>query len=320
MKTIPIIAIFMLFVGFIYTENAFAFQCDGSQNFASCAIDAGNAAEAAQATANTALTTANTAKVTADNAQISANNAQNTANKALQDIATEQQARITGDAATLNSANSYTDTRETAINQRTDNLITTEQQSRIDGIADEASKRIAGDTETLNSANSYTSQRETAINTRTDKLMDDEQQARIEGDRRTLSSANSYTDTRESVINQRTDNLMSDERTARIDGDRRTLSSANSYTNQRFSELNNKVNRNERRANGGISAAMAMSSIPYQIYVDNSFGMAAGTYRGETALAAGLQKQIAATTNVRLNVSWDTANSIGVAGGFAVGW
>ncbi|EPK0078167.1 YadA-like family protein [Klebsiella pneumoniae] len=228
------------------------------------------------------------------------------------------------DAATLSSAKGYTDARETVINSRMDSLIAQEKSDRITGDADTLAK--SGDytdkqtAAAISTANSYTDSREQAINSRTDGLVADEASKRIAGDADTLNAANSYTSQRETAINTRTDQLMDNEQQARVEGDRRTLSSANSYTNQRFSELNNKVNRNERRANGGISAAMAMSSIPYQIYVDNSFGMAAGTYRGETALAAGLQKQIAPTANVRLNVSWDTANSVGVAGGFAVGW
>jgi hypothetical protein len=103
------------------------------------------------------------------------------------------------DAATvaLSTANSYTDTRETAINQRTDSLMATEQQARQ-----------SGNTATLNSANSYTDTREAAINQRTDSLMATEQQARQSGNTATLNSANSYTDTREAAINQRTDSLM----------------------------------------------------------------------------------------------------------------
>ena len=229
------------------------------------------------------------------------------------------------DAATLSSAKGYTDARETVINSRMDTLIAQEKSDRITGDADTLAK--SGDytdkqtAAAISTANSYTDTREQAINARTDGLVADEASQRIAGDAQTLSSANSYTNQRETAINNRTDSLMSDERSARIDGDRRTLSSANSYTNQRFGELSNKVNRNERRANAGVSAAMAMSNIPYlNNYVDNSFGMAAGTYRGETAIAGGYQRQINPYGNTRVSLTWDTSQGVGVAGGFAVGW
>jgi autotransporter adhesin len=225
-------------------------------------------------------------------------------------MAAEQQARQNGDAATLNSAKSYTDTRETVINQRTDGLIASEQQARE-----------SGDARTLSGARSYTDTRETAINKRTDKMMDAEQLARIEGDRQTLGSAKAYTDQRETAINSRTDSLVASEHDARIAGDANTLASAGNYTNQRFSELNDRVNRNERRANAGIAGAMALTNIPYLTKdVDNSFGMAIGTYRGETALAGGIQRQLSPRINARVSLTWDSSQAVGVAGGLAVGW
>ncbi|WP_180269728.1 YadA C-terminal domain-containing protein, partial [Erwinia amylovora] len=159
------------------------------------------------------------------------------------------------------------------------------------------------------------------INSRTDGLVANEKSERIAGDAQTLSSANNYTDTRETVINQRTDTLITNEQGARIEGDKRTLQTANNYTNNKFSELNDRVNRNESRANAGIAGAMSMSAIPYlNNYVDNSFGMATSTFRGETAIASGYQRQINPYVNVRLSSSWDTSNGVGVAAGVALGW
>ncbi|MFN2098379.1 YadA-like family protein [Pantoea agglomerans] len=239
-------------------------------------------------------------------------------------LATEQLARTTGDADTLSSAKGYTDARETVINSRVDNLLFQEKSDRITGDADTLAKSgNYTDKQTaaaISTANNYTDTREQAINSRTDGLVADEASKRIAGDADTLRSANTYTNNREDVINNRTDTLVNAEQQSRIDGDRRTLNSANTYTNKKFSELDNKVNRNERRANGGISGAMAMSSIPYLNYVDNSLGMATSTYRGETAIAAGLQSQVSAMTNVRLNASWDTGGGVGIAAGMAVGW
>ena len=77
------------------------------------------------------------------------------------DIAAEETARIAGDAATLASANTYTD-----------GLVSAEETARI-----------AGDAATLASANSYA-----------DGLVSAEEAARIAGDAATLSSAEAYAD------------------------------------------------------------------------------------------------------------------------------
>ncbi|HHY7912283.1 TPA: YadA-like family protein, partial [Escherichia coli] len=106
-------------------------------------------------------------------------------------LATERQARTAGDTATLAaarthsdknnkrtliSANTYADQKETAINNRTDGLLTTERQARIAGdaatLATAAAYSDAGDSLTLKQATAYSD-----ISTR-----------------RALSEANRYTD------------------------------------------------------------------------------------------------------------------------------
>ena len=70
-----------------------------------------------------------------------------------------------------------------------------------------------------------------------------------------------------------------------------------------------------------IAGAMALTNIPYLTKdVDNSFGMAIGTYRGETALAGGIQRQLSPRINARVSLTWDSSQAVGVAGGLAVGW
>ncbi|ENB2589456.1 YadA-like family protein [Escherichia coli] len=106
-------------------------------------------------------------------------------------LTTERQARTAGDTATLAaarthsdknnkrtliSANTYADQKETAINNRTDGLLTTERQARIAGdaatLATAAAYSDAGDSLTLKQATAYSD-----ISTR-----------------RALSEANRYTD------------------------------------------------------------------------------------------------------------------------------
>ncbi|EER1582908.1 hypothetical protein GA376_004704, partial [Escherichia coli] len=115
-------------------------------------------------------------------------------------LATERQARTAGDTATLAaarthsdknnkrtliSANTYADQKETAINNRTDGLLTTERQARIAGdaatLATAAAYSDAGDSLTLKQATAYSD-----ISTR-----------------RALSEANRYTDNKFRNLNNK---------------------------------------------------------------------------------------------------------------------
>ncbi|HHZ3807227.1 TPA: YadA-like family protein, partial [Escherichia coli] len=115
-------------------------------------------------------------------------------------LATERQARTAGDTATLAaarthsdknnkrtliSANTYADQKETAINNRTDGLLTTERQARIAGdaatLATAAAYSDAGDSLTLKQATAYS-----YISTR-----------------RALSEANRYTDNKFRNLNNK---------------------------------------------------------------------------------------------------------------------
>ncbi|EOC3427299.1 YadA-like family protein [Escherichia coli] len=121
----------------------------------------------------------------------STNNLQNQLNTLSGQVITETRARTESDAATLAaarahsdendkrtlvSANTYADQKETAINNRTDGLLTTERQARIAGdaatLATAAAYSDAGDSLTLKQATAYSD-----ISTR-----------------RALSEANRYTD------------------------------------------------------------------------------------------------------------------------------
>ncbi|MCD4056749.1 YadA-like family protein, partial [Escherichia coli] len=106
-------------------------------------------------------------------------------------LATERQARTAGDTATLAaarthsdknnkrtliSANTYADQKETAINNRTDGLLTTERQARI-----------AGDAATLATAAAYSDARDSLTLKQATAYSDI-------STRRALSEANRYTD------------------------------------------------------------------------------------------------------------------------------
>ena len=120
-----------------------------------------------------------------------------------------------GDAATLSSAKSYTDT----------------------SVAAEAGKREQGDAATLQAAKTYT-----------DTSVAAEAEERTQGDATTLSSAKTYTDTsvadeaqkRAATLqsaNSHADSAVASEKSARESGDRTTLESAKAYVDKAIAEL-----------------------------------------------------------------------------------
>jgi trimeric autotransporter adhesin len=235
-----------------------------------------------------------------------------------------------GDAATLDSANAYTDTRETAI--RTD--------------------MAAGDAATLDSANGYTDTRETAIRTDMEagdaatldhaNSYTDTRETAIRGDIESanavvLESANGYTDTRETVV--RTDYQAADaatlatSRTYTDTTATRTLSNANAYTDARFNMLNDdfdamrgqvesRFTQQDRRIDqmGAMSAAMLnMATSAAGIRTQNRLGVGIGYQNGATALSLGYQRAVSDRTTVTFGGAFsDDESSVGAGIGF--GW
>ncbi|EII7556344.1 YadA-like family protein [Escherichia coli] len=262
----------------------------------------------------------------------STNNLQNQLNTLSGQVITETRARTEGDATalaaarahsdendkrTLVSANTYADQKETAINNRTDGLLTTERQARTAGdTATLAAARTHSDENnkrTLISANTYADQKETAINNRTDGLLMTERQARIAGDAETLATAEAYSDAG--------DSLTLKQATAYSDiSTRRALSEAYRYTDNKFRNLSNKIERAEKRLNAGIAGVTAISSIPYVAENSFSYGIGVGNYQNANAVAAGIQYKTSRNTNIRLNISWDSSHNTAIGAGVAGGW
>ena len=124
-----------------------------------------------------------------------------------------------GDAATLSSAKSYTDTSVAAeAGKREQGDATTLQAAKTytdTSVAAEAEERTQGDAATLSSAKTYT-----------DTAVADEAQKRGQGDAATLQSANSHADA-----------AVASEKSARESGDRTTLESAKAYVDKAIAEL-----------------------------------------------------------------------------------
>ena len=124
-----------------------------------------------------------------------------------------------GDAATLSSAKSYTDTSVAAeAGKREQGDAATLQAAKTytdTSVAAEAEERTQGDATTLSSAKTYT-----------DTSVADEAQKRGQGAAATLQSANSHADS-----------AVASEKSARESGDRTTLESAKAYVDKAIAEL-----------------------------------------------------------------------------------
>ncbi|EBJ4700976.1 hypothetical protein DVE26_20765, partial [Salmonella enterica] len=206
--------------------------------------------------------------------------------KQLNDVvSTASRAATTAKNDAVRDANKYTDDTVSKVNEKV--------LKEANTYTDDAAKK------TLKTAHEHTERRavvaENNAVTRSNAYTD-------ESSSRTLDRANTYTNHRASQA------------------ENNAVARSDAYTNKRFGELKNQVNRNEKRANGGIAGAMAMTGIPSVPGHNFSFGMAASGYRDQGAIAAGVKANITQDTTVSLNTAWDSGNGVGVAAGFSVGW
>ncbi|EJS3010522.1 YadA-like family protein [Salmonella enterica] len=118
----------------------------------------------------------------------------------------------------------------------------------------------------------------------------------------TLSNANRYTNHRA------------------VQAENNAVARSNAYTDNRFGELRKNLEHTEKRLNAGIAGVTALSSIPYVEGNKFSYGIGAGTYQNGNAVAAGVQFRVSPSTNVRLNMSWDSAGNNAAGMGIAGGW
>ncbi|ECH6430228.1 hypothetical protein FP141_22535, partial [Salmonella enterica] len=203
--------------------------------------------------------------------------------KQLNDIAsTANRAATTAKNEAVRDANKYTDEATLKANEKV--------LKEANTYTDDTAKK------TLKTANENTERRaviaENNAVTRSNAWTD-------ESSSRTLERANTYTNHRAAQA------------------ENNAVARSNAYTNKRFGELKNQVDRNEKRANGGIAGAMAMSSITGS---GSGFGMALSGYRDQSAIAAGIQKSITSNTTVNVKVAWDSGNGVGAAAGFFTSW
>ena len=159
-----------------------------------------------------------------------------------------------------------------------------------------ATTRVQHDTTLLSQAKSYADEE-------SGKALETAQLYSEDVGRVVLTSANAFTDMRSQ---QAQDNAVALSR---------------QYTDRRVDQLQSQIRKFRRRANAGISGAMAMTTLtPPPANANTSFGMAMATYRSQIALASGVSFRTGKNSNFRLNTSWDSAGGIGAAAGFNVAW
>lgn len=194
------------------------------------------------------------------------------------------------------NAQKYATSAQTAANKYTDDTV-----SKVNEKALKEANTYTDDTakKTLKTASENTERRaliaENNAVTRSNTYTD-------ESSSRTLESANTYTNHRATQA------------------ENNAVARSNNYTDNRFGELKNQVDRNEKRANAGIAGVTALSSIPYSSGNKFSYGIGMGNYQNGNAVAAGVQFRVSPSTNVRLNISWDSAGNNATGVGIAGGW
>ncbi|ELW5472079.1 YadA-like family protein [Salmonella enterica] len=198
--------------------------------------------------------------------------------------------QMANDAKT--EANKHTDTEIGSLDTKAQGYASTAQAKAKDYTDDTAQK-------TLKSANENTERRavvaENNAVTRSKAYTD-------ESSDRTLESANTYTN----------------HRTAQVENN--AVARSNNYTDNRFGELRKSLEHTEKRLNAGIAGVTALSSIPYSAGNKFSYGIGAGNYQNGNAVAAGVQFRVSPSTNVRLNISWDSSGNNATGVGIAGGW
>ncbi|EBV1877433.1 hypothetical protein E1550_22430, partial [Salmonella enterica subsp. enterica serovar Adelaide] len=202
--------------------------------------------------------------------------------KQLNDVAsTAKSAATTAKNEAIRDANKYTDEATLKANEKV--------LKEANTYTDDTAKK------TLKTANEHTERRA------------------VVAENNAVTRSNAYTDESSSRTLERA-NTYTNHRSAQAENN--AVARSNAYTNKRFGELKNQVDRNEKRANGGIAGAMAMNGIP----AGSGFGMAVGGYRDQGAIAIGMQKKINSDTTVSLKAAWDSGNGTGVSAGFLVDW
>lgn len=218
--------------------------------------------------------------------------------------AIEQEAkdRAAGDAATLKTANGYTDTKVKA---------QADIQKGVDAKQDGA---IADNATAIKSETAVRSQQFTQLSAGVQhaQATGDYAHARIDAANQNIEA------NRQALVNT---NKRVAANTAQLANHEQRLTSLEQQTNQGFSDLKRQIDDNKKDANAGIAGVAAIASIPQVTdKQDFSIGAGVGARGSEQALAVGFSGRVTDSVVTKVAVSTDTQNGWTVGAGVSYGW
>lgn len=97
------------------------------------------------------------------------------------------------------------------------------------------------------------------------------------------------------------------------------LKDLESNTPTNFNKLQDQQNKDRKEFRAGLAGSYALSSIPQAPQGHSvGFGMGAGTFNGQNAVAAGVSARVSENVSVKTGMSWDSAGNVGA--GFLVSY
>lgn len=117
-----------------------------------------------------------------------------------------------------------------------------------------------------------------------------------------------------------TNNKVADN-TAQLANHEQRLGQLEQQTSRAFADMNGKIDRVERKANAGTSAALSSAAIPQVTeYQRFALGAGVGGYEGESALAVGFSSRVSSAVVLKASVTTDSQHGFGYGAGMSVGW
>ncbi|OTA15504.1 hypothetical protein Xvie_02789 [Xenorhabdus vietnamensis] len=92
------------------------------------------------------------------------------------------------------------------------------------------------------------------------------------------------------------------------------------YTGSRFDQLSRSVDKQQKKINAGISAAMATAAIPQKGGNKFSVGIGIASYRDQAAGAVGSIFTISPHAQIKVAMTYDTQSGTGLNSGIAIGF
>lgn len=171
-----------------------------------------------------------------------------------------------------------------------------------------------------------------AVNTRQDKVITSNTQriTTSESDIQQLYSNGEYAQSRIDAANanieaNRAAQVASNKRiaanTRQLADHEQRLGNLEQNTNRQFADMKGRIDRVEKRANAGASAALSAASIPQVTeYQRFAVGAGVGGYEGESALAVGFSSRVSSAVVVKASVTTDSQHGFGYGAGLSVGF